>query len=32
MRFHLVTFLVLASSTLHAADTTSLKPDAFLSR
>jgi len=32
MRFHLVTFLVLASSTLHAADTASLTPDAFLSR
>ena len=32
MRSHLVTFLVLAANTLHAADTASLKPDAFLSR
>jgi hypothetical protein len=32
MRFCLFAFLVLASSTLHAADANSLKPDAFLSR
>ncbi|MEI6232850.1 MAG: DUF1588 domain-containing protein [Planctomycetota bacterium] len=32
MRVHLVTFLVIASNTLHAAETASLKPDAFLSR
>jgi hypothetical protein len=32
MRFRPFTFLVLASSTLHAADTISLKPEAFLSR
>jgi hypothetical protein len=32
MRFRPFTFLVLASSTLHAAGTISLKPEAFLSR
>jgi Protein of unknown function (DUF1587)/Planctomycete cytochrome C len=32
MRLSLLTFLVLASSAHHAADTSSFKPDAFLSR
>lgn len=32
MRVHLVTFVVLASSTLHAEDAASLKPEDFLSR
>ncbi|MEI6873049.1 MAG: hypothetical protein WCL08_12260, partial [Verrucomicrobiota bacterium] len=31
MRLPLVAYLVLASSAIHAADTASFKPDAFLS-